>query len=177
VLLATPGIAEATEDVSVPDLVNNSEELSGAEVAVVGELVGDYGFRDDGRMWSQLNGDAYVSSPIRDGGQPVGGNTGVGIRMPTQLGDGLDQPGGYRNRGPIVRVTGIWKHHDPARQGESYLDVVSLTIVEPGRAVSEEPLWIAIWAGLGLLAGAFVFWQVPSPSGAAKPHDRPEASP
>lgn len=163
-LLATPGVAEAIEDVSVPDLVNNSEELSGTEVAVVGELVGDYGFRDDGWMWTQLNGDAYVSSPIRDGGQPVGGNTGVGIRMPTQLEDGLDPPGGYRDRGPIVRVTGIWKHHDPGRQGESYLEVMSMTTVESGRPIHQDPRLATTLFGLGLLAASYLLWREKSDS-------------
>jgi len=163
-LLATPGIAEATENVSVPDLVNNSEELTGAEVVVVGELVGDYGFRDDGWMWTQMNGDAYVSSPIREGGQPVGGNTGVGIRMPTRLGDGLDPPGGYRNRGPIVRVTGIWKHHDPARQGESYLEVTSMTIVESGQPIHQAPRLAMTLFGLGLLAASYLLWREKSDS-------------
>lgn len=155
-LFTVPGIAGATEEVSVSDLITDSEALDGSEVTVVGELVGDYGFRGDGWMWTQLNGDDYVDSPIRDGGRPVGGNTGVGIRMPTRLGEGLDPPGGYRNRGPIVRITGVWKYHDPARQGETYLEVTSMTIVEPGRVMHEEPRWIAMWAGLGLIAGSLV---------------------
>jgi hypothetical protein len=58
---------------------------------VKGELVGDYGFRDDGWMWTQINGDSYARSPIRDGGEPVGGNTEIAVRMPTGLGEGLDQ--------------------------------------------------------------------------------------
>lgn len=165
-LLATPGVAEATEGVSVPDLVNHSVELSGTEVTVVGELVGDYGFRDDGWMWTQLNGDAYVSSPIRDGGQPVGGNTGVGIRMPTQLGDGLDPPGGYHDRGPIVSVTGIWKHHDPGRQGESYLEVMSMTTVESGRPIHQDPRLATTLCGLGLLAASYLLWREKSDSDA-----------
>jgi hypothetical protein len=153
-----PGTA-AAEEVSVSDLITNSESRSGSEVTVEGELVGDYGFRDDGWMWTQLNGDTYAHSPIRDGGQPLGGNTGVGVRMPTQVGVGLDPPGGYRSRGPIVRVTGIWKHHDPARQGESYLEVTSMRIVEPEKAMNEEPQWIAAWIGLGLLTGSLALWR------------------
>lgn len=158
-LLTIPGIAGAAEEVSVSELITDSEALDGSEVIVTGELVGDYGFRDDGWMWTQLNGDDYVDSPIRDGGRPVGGNTGVGVRMPTSLGEGLDPPGGYRNRGPIVRITGVWKHHDPARQGETYLEVGSMAIVEPGRAMSEEPRWIAMWVGLGLMAGSLFLWR------------------
>jgi len=158
-LLATPGVAAAADETSVSDLIARSEQLSGVEVTVSGELVGDYGFRDDGWMWTQLNGDAYVDSPVSQGGQPVGGNTGVGIRMPTRLGEGLDPPGGYRNRGPIVRVTGIWKHHDPARQGETYLEVESASVLETGEPMRQGPEWPAAAVGVGLLAASFALWR------------------
>lgn len=156
--LTVPATA-AADEVSVSELITYSDAMSGSEVTIEGELVGDYGFRDGGRMWTQLNGDAYARSPIRDGGQPMGGNTGVALRMPTRLGEGLDPPGGYRNRGPIVRVTGIWKHHDPARQGESYLEVKSIRTVAPGQAIDEEPEWITTWIGLGLLTGSLALWR------------------
>lgn len=90
----------------------------------------------------------------------MGGNMGVGVRMPTRLGVGLDPPGGYRNRGPIVEIRGVWKHHDPARQGESYLEVTSLTVIEPGRPVHQDPQWIAWLGGLVLLAGSLLLWRI-----------------
>lgn len=158
-LLATPGLAAAAEAISVSELIANSEAMSGSEVTVEGELVGDYGFRDDGWMWTQLNGDMYARSPIRAGGQPLGGNVGVGVRMPIGLGVRLDPPGGYGTRGPVVKITGVWKHHDPARQGESYLDVRLIGIIEPGRSMSEEPQWIAALIGLVLLTGSFALWR------------------
>lgn len=154
-----PGTAAAAEEISVSELITNSEATSGSEVTVEGELVGDYGFRDDGWMWTQLNGDAYARSPIRGGGQPLGSNTGVGVRMPTQLGVGLDPPGSYLNRGPIVEIRGVWKHHDPARQGESYLEVRLIRIIEPGQTMNEEAQWIATWIGLGLLTGSLALWR------------------
>lgn len=153
------GTASATEGTTVSELISDSEAIAGSEVTVEGELVGDYGFRQDGWMWTQLNGDDYVHFPILDGGEPTGGNTGVGVRMPVELGQGLDPPGGYRNRGPIVMVTGVWKHHDPARQGESYLEATSLTIVESGRPRSQDPQWLVMLVGLGLLAGSLVLWR------------------
>jgi hypothetical protein len=153
-----PGTA-AAEEISVSELITNSEAMSGSKVTVEGELVGDYGFRDDGWTWTQLNGDTYARSPIRDGGQPLGGNTGVGVRMPTGLGIGLDPPGGYGSRGPIVEISGVWKHHDPARQGESYLEAASLTVVEPGQPLSQDPHWVATWVGLGLLTVSLALWR------------------
>lgn len=50
----------------------------------------------------------------------------------------MDPPDGYRNRGPVVRLTGTWKYHDPHRQGESYLQVETVTVIEPGRQLQNE---------------------------------------
>ncbi|MFV1970710.1 MAG: hypothetical protein ACC683_06860 [Acidimicrobiia bacterium] len=157
VLLASPALAG---EVAVSDLVDDGESYSGMEVTVMGELVGDYGNRRDGFTWTQLNGDAYVSAPIADGGALAGSNIGIGVRMATELADGLDPPGRYRTVGPIVELTGTWKYHDPERQGETYLDVTALTVVERGRPLSEAPNWGTYIAGLLLLGAAgLVMWQ------------------
>lgn len=82
-----PGTA-AAEEVSVSELITNSEAMSRSEVTVEGELVGDYGFRGDGWMWTQLNGDAYVRSPIREGDQPLSGTRGSGLGCAPDLAKG-----------------------------------------------------------------------------------------
>jgi hypothetical protein len=155
-----PSVAFAAEEVSVSGLIEMAAELSGQEVTVEGELVGDYGFRDDGWMWTQLNDDLYVRHPIREGGLPLGANIGIGVRMPARLAKDLDPPGGYRHRGPLVSVTGTWKYHDPERQGESYLEVESLVVIEPGRKLGEEPAWSVILAGTLLVGVSALIWFV-----------------
>lgn len=157
-LILVPHAALAASEVTVSDLIEMGADLAGQEVAVSGELIGDYGHRDDGWTWTQLNGDAYVYEPIVEGGPPVGANQGIGIRMPTALTDSLDDPGGYHSRGPIVRVAGIWKYHDPERQGESYLEVESLTVLEKGRSLNEGPDWFAITIGTLLGTAAVAAW-------------------
>lgn len=156
VTLFVPAPAFAAEEVSVPEIVELGAKLAGEEVTVKGELVGDYGFRDDGSMWTQLNGDVYVHWPIREGGPPLGANVGIALRMPVELTEALDPPGRYRNRGPVVRVTGVWKYHDSTRPGESYLEVQSMTVIEPGRQLSETVNWPAVVLGALLLVGAGV---------------------
>ncbi len=149
VLAATPALAG---EVAVADLVADGAAHAGSEVTVVGEFVGDYGHRRGGFTWTQLNGDGYAQAPIVDGGALVGSNVGIGVRMPSALAKGLDAPGRYRTVGPLVRVTGVWKYHDPQRQGETYLDVTAIEIVEPGRVLHEPPQWSAYALGLVLLA-------------------------
>ncbi len=102
-------------------------------------------------MWTQLNDDSYAHAPIVDGGELTGSNQGIGIRMPADIAVGLSAPGGYRIRGPIVRATGQWKYHDPERQGETYLEVYSIEIVESGIRLSEGPNPVAIGGGILLL--------------------------
>jgi hypothetical protein len=156
VFVFIPASASAAEEVSVHEILELGAELAGEEVIVEGELIGDYGFREDGSMWTQLNGDAYVDQPLRSGGSPVGANAGIALTMPAELAAALDPPGGYRNRGPVVRVKGIWKYHDSTRPGESYLEVQSLTVTEPGRQLDEQVNWTVVIFGVLVLAGAGV---------------------
>jgi hypothetical protein len=154
VVLMLPAAPAMAQEIAVSELLNESPNLSGQEITIEGELVGDYGFRGDGWMWTQLNDDAYVDHPLRDGISPVGGNIGVGVRIPTDMADGLDHPGGYHHRGPVVRLTGIWRHHDPARQGESYLEVEALAVIDGGRMLDEGIVWWTVIVGVALLAAA-----------------------
>lgn len=153
-----PVVSPAATEVGVSELIEAGAEWQGEEVTVEGELVGDYGFRRDGWMWTQLNGDAYVAEPIAEGGVPVGGNSGIGIRMPVELAEGLGPPGRYGRRGPVIQTTGIWKWHDPDRQGESYLEVRSYRVLDPSRRMGEPPDWRVIGIGALLVASMPVLW-------------------
>ena len=104
-------------------------------------------------MWTQLNDDGYVLAPVLEDGELVGSNVGVAVRIPGELAAGLDPPGGYRIRGPVVELTGVWEYHDPDLGGETYVDVLALTIIEPGRKLQEHPNYVALAAALALLAG------------------------
>jgi hypothetical protein len=127
-------------------------------VTVEGELVGDFGFRGDGTVWTQLNDDSYAREPLLEGGDRTGGNVGIGVRIPADFAAGLDPPGGYRKRGPLVRLTGMWEYHDPDRGGESYLDVTELVLIEPGREFGEGMSYPALIIGAGLIIAAGVLW-------------------
>ncbi len=160
VVIMLPAAPAVAQEIAVSELLAESPNLSGQEITIEGELVGDYGFRSDGWMWTQLNDDAYVDHPLRDGVSPSGGNIGVGVRIPSELAETLDHPGGYHHRGPVVRLTGIWRHHDPARQGESYLDVETLTVIDDGRMLDEAVVWWTVIVGAGLLAAAGAMWSL-----------------
>ena len=154
-IIGGTGVALAQQHIiETSELLIAPKRYDGATIAVEGELVGDYGFRRSGMMWTQLNDDTYAHAPVVEGGELTGSNQGIGLRMPAELADGLSPPGGYRIRGPIVRATGVWKYHDPDRQGETYLDVPSIDIIESGIKLSEGPNTAAIVAGVALLVVA-----------------------
>jgi len=149
-----PTAAGQTRDLA--EFLAAPEDHAGETVALEGELIGDYGFRRNGFMWTQLNDDAYTRRPLVESGFLGGSNVGIGIRMPHALAAGLDPPGGYRQRGPVVVVTGVFRYHDPDRQGETYIDVVALRVVEPGRRLAEGPNPITLGVGVVLITGAAV---------------------
>jgi len=149
-----PGEARAATDVTVADLLVDGAVYDGQTISVVGELIGDYGFRRDGSAWSQLNGDTYATAPLLEGGRPNGSNVGIGVRVPAAIIEDLDPPGDYHHRGPLVRATGTWRYHDEDRGGETYLDAVNLEVLEQGREFDEtaEPAVVAAGASLLVLA-------------------------
>jgi hypothetical protein len=161
-MIGASGPAFASEGALVPveSLLAEAETYSGQTITVEGELVGDYGFRNDGTMWTQLNDDSYARQALVDGGPRTGSNVAIGIRMPQSLATDLDPAGGYRLEGPLVQATGVWRYHDPDRGGESYLDVIGLEVVEGGRQLEEGPDWLVLLGGLVILAASLVLWRM-----------------
>jgi hypothetical protein len=155
-LMLAPSVP-AVAQVPVSVLISDPAQYKGT-VTVQGELVGDYGYRSDGTVWTQLNDDSYAREPLLEGGERTGGNVGIGVRIPADLVAGLDPPGGYRKRGPLVQLTGQWEYHDPDRGGESYLDVTELVLIEPGREFGEGISYPAVIIGAALIAAAGVLW-------------------
>lgn len=144
--------------VSVSDLIADGEAYNNTLITVEGEFVGDYGFRRDGFMWTQLNDDSYARDALVDGGPRTGANTGIGVRMPSALGVDLDPVGGYRLEGPLVQLRGIWRYHDPNRGGETYLDVEGLVVIEGGRRLEEGPDWSVFTLGVVLIGTSIALW-------------------
>lgn len=149
-----PATARASTDVSVEELLADGAAFAGQSITVVGELIGDYGFRRDGSAWSQLNGDSYSTAPLLESGRLGGPNAGIGVRAPADLIEDLDPPGGYHQRGPLVRASGIWEYHDEDRGGETYLDAEEIEVLEGGRPFDEKADPVVAAAGALLLVTA-----------------------
>ncbi len=158
-LAASPALA-ASDTVSGATLIDNPAAFEGKQITITGELIGDYGFRDDGTVWAQLNDDAYAFSPLRDGGGLRGANTGIGIHGDEAIFVSLDPPGRYDRVGPVVNATGTWRYHDPGRGGESYLELESLEVVKRGYPVREDtrPAVVVVGVLLTIMAAGLLIF-------------------
>jgi hypothetical protein len=158
---ASPAAAQSTSRDVVPviNLLDDGAKYNNTVITVEGELVGDYGFRRDGFMWTQLNDDSYARDALVDGGPRTGANVGIGVRMPASLGADLAPVGGYRLEGPLVQLTGVWRYHDPGRGGETYLDVEHLVTIDDGRRLEEGPDWVVFAFGAVLIVVSLVMWR------------------
>ncbi len=146
---------EATQ-VTIAELDSDPTSWNGDLVSITGEIVGDYGNRGD-IVWIQVNDDPYSETPIPAGGRLQGGNSGIGVRLPYSLFDhAWGEPGGYRFRGPIVKVTGTFRYNSPDHLGETFIDAIEIELISPSewnRIHLDSPI-PGLIGGLLILVGA-----------------------
>jgi hypothetical protein len=154
--LAAPASAS---QVSVTDLDGDPLSWNERQVTIRGEIVGDYSPRND-EVWVQVNDDAYVDAPSVETGELAGGNVGIGVRIPGGIFDeSWGAPGGYKVRGPIVEVTGIFRYADPATGGATFVDASSVTLIDPAREMETPPPQMGLLvAAIAMMAVGFGMW-------------------
>lgn len=128
---------------------------NGRSVIITGEVVGDYARRPD-VVWVQINDDAYSRTPLLETGQLVGSNAGLGVRIPNELFDAAawGRPGGYRTRGPVLAVTGVFRHADPTTGGDTFIDATDVELVSPSRPLEAPSInWTLVAVSVVAIAG------------------------
>jgi hypothetical protein len=142
--------------ISTSDLDADPAAFDGRMVTVTGEIVGDYGRRSN-VVWVQVNDDEYRDHPLVETGQLTGQNSGVGVRIPNELFDeSWGSPGGYRTRGPIIEVTGIFRYADVDTGGDTFIEAAFIDLVEASRPLDVPTADWALTAvsAVALAAGA-----------------------
>lgn len=127
----------------------------GQMVTITGEIIGDYGRRSE-VIWVQVNDDSYVDAPLVETGRLAGSNTGVGVRIPEDLfDDSWGPPGGYRIRGPVVEVTGVFEYADEETGGDTFIDAMAIELVDPARRLDlPGPDWrLVVISALAIAGG------------------------
>lgn len=134
-VLIAPAVALAEDILPVSALIENPDAYDQTVVTIQGEIVGDFGRRGD-IVWVQVNDDPYVDTPLVERAGPVGTNTGIAVRYPASMQGDWGPPGAYGIRGPIVEVTGVFRHLDPGTGGMTFVQAAKVTLIEPSRDVA-----------------------------------------
>lgn len=132
--LALPAAAQEVTEIST--LLALPDEFEQQIVTIRGEIVGDYGDRG-GVVWVQVNDDPYVDQPLAEFGRLGGSNTGMSVQLSQPIPVAFGRPGGYRIRGPIVEVTGVFHHLDPALGGLTFIEAANIDLLEASRRLPE----------------------------------------
>ncbi len=122
--------AAAQEEVPVSSLLSDPALYDQHVVTIVGEIVGDFGERD-AVVWVQVNDDPYVAMPLARSGRLAGTNTGIAVRLPGIDPGEFGQPGRHGVRGPVLRVTGVFRNLDPALGGLTFVDAADVVLLAP----------------------------------------------
>ncbi len=150
----------AVTAVPVSELDADPATWNGTDVAVTGEIIGDYSIRDD-VVWFQLNDDPYTAAPLGESRVLQGGNVGIGVRiLRSDWSSAWGEPGRYGQRGPIVEVTGTFRHNSPDDQGETFIDGSRIRLVEAGRPIENPPASVgrAVVGGVLAVVGLALYW-------------------
>ncbi|MDD3718514.1 MAG: hypothetical protein PHP28_07630 [Actinomycetota bacterium] len=150
---ALPG--EVAVEVSTIDLLESWQELDGREVILRGEAVGDVMRRGD-YAWITVNDDSYSREARLESGELRGGNSGIGVWLPTAEADKIEVLGRYGTAGDLVEVRGVFNAGCNEHGGDFDIHAHSLAVLDPGRDIPTSPdssLYIAaVFSGIFLVA-------------------------
>ncbi len=148
-LVAPP--AFAIDKVTVSELEALPWNYADEEVQIVGEVIGDYAIQAT-QVWIQVNDDAYATSPLAEGGL-AGTNSGIGVLISrSHFSHDWGPPGGYRVRGPIVEVTGIFRYNDGREAGGTYIEATKVEVLEESRPIAAPFSTGPLLYGIAILA-------------------------
>jgi hypothetical protein len=152
--------ARAEDTVPITSLIENMQKYDDHVVTIQGEAIGDFMVRGV-NAWITVNDDAYSKSSIEEGGELVGmSNAGIGVWVPEQTGRKIGIFGGWKNKGAIVRLTGVFHRACSEHGGDTDIHADSLEVVAPGRPFSKPFKWAELIAIIILCGAIAVLWNV-----------------
>jgi len=136
---ASPAFASGqAEEVTTADLLNEWEKYDGQEVIFKGEAIGDVMRRGD-YAWITVNDDFYSREARLEAGELRGGNSGMGVWLPVEEADKIQELGRYGTVGDFVEVRGVFNANCLEHGGDFDIHAKTLKVIDPGRDLDTSP--------------------------------------
>ena len=103
------------ESISSTELIQNPQGHDGEEIVFEGEVIGEVMRRSDG-AWVNIND----------------GENSIGVWMPSELAAVIEYKGGYKAKGDILQVKGIFNRACVRHGGDLDIHVISLEKIKSG---------------------------------------------
>jgi hypothetical protein len=130
IILAGPALSDDT--VQINQLVTNMRKYDGKVVTIHGEAIGDVMVRG-AYAWITVNDDRYSKKSVEEGGELIGmSNSGIGVWVPARDTRDINICGGYKNKGAMVRVTGVFHRACHEHGGDTDIHATSVEVLKPG---------------------------------------------
>jgi hypothetical protein len=113
--------AAAANAIPINDLIENSVEYDGQEITIEGEAIGEV-LERDGYAWVNIN----------DGGNAIG------IWMTLDDAEKIKFFGDYKNRGDVIRVTGVFSRDCSQHGGDIDIHCSRFETVSAGNYIGED---------------------------------------
>jgi hypothetical protein len=154
--IALPASKASADDggrVQISELIENMAKYDGRQVTVAGEVIGDVMIRGD-YAWITVNDEPYSRRSVVEGGELTGvSNTGIGVWAPRGEVQGIENLGGYDEKGDQEEVVGVFNRACPEHGGDTDIHAESVSKVGDGYPISHpfdypRALFAAALAGL-----------------------------
>lgn len=158
-----PAAAEAApgdEVVTTNNLIQDMARYDGKVVTLQGEAVGDLMVRGQ-HAWITVNDDRYSNRSIEEGGELVGmSNSGIGVWVNAEDGRRVEIYGGYKYKGSVVRVTGVFHRACEQHGGDTDIHADTVVVLQKGYPFSHPFKWMELLTVIVLAGAILVLWRL-----------------
>ena len=152
--------ATADERVPIKDLIENMKKYDGKTVTIGGEAIGDLMVRGT-HAWFTVDDDPYSNKSIEGGGALVGmSNVSMSVWADKIDTENIKILGGYKNKGAMVRVTGVFHRACQEHGGDTDIHAFSVEVIGPGHPFSHHFQYGKLLAVLILGALVIFLWDL-----------------
>jgi hypothetical protein len=131
----------ADEVVTTTELVDHMARYDGQVVTIRGEAIGDLMVRGV-HAWITVNDDAYSRTSLQEKRDFKGlANMGIGVWVPESEGRKIEVFGGYKNKGSVVRLTGIFHRACEEHGGDTDIHAERVEVLVQGHTFIKPFPW------------------------------------